>query len=85
MKNKKQSPNHSIGNLLLFPYLLSVAEPIPHPANIETPMDGNTFLSKHDMNMHFTYCDERYVVFNDYFLCDLFSELVIDVLFQNSL
>ncbi|XP_025105789.1 endothelial PAS domain-containing protein 1-like isoform X1 [Pomacea canaliculata] len=41
------------------PYLLSVGEPIPHPANIEIPMDGNTFLSKHDMNMHFTYCDER--------------------------
>nr|KAG5710681.1 hypothetical protein BaRGS_035083 [Batillaria attramentaria] len=32
---------------------------IPHPANIEIPMDGNTFLSKHDMDMHFTYCDDR--------------------------
>ncbi|KAL8559658.1 hypothetical protein ACOMHN_008369 [Nucella lapillus] len=41
------------------PYLMAIGEPIPHPANIEMPMDNKTFLSKHDMNMRFTYCDER--------------------------
>lgn len=46
-------------NVPTFPYLLSVAEAIPHPSNIEIPMDSNTFLSKHDMDMHFTYCDDR--------------------------
>lgn len=54
---KRTASNSSITPT--FPYLLSVAESIPHPANIEIPMDGNTFLSKHDMDMHFTYCDER--------------------------
>ncbi|XP_076464563.1 hypoxia-inducible factor 1-alpha-like isoform X2 [Babylonia areolata] len=47
---------HHMGS---FPYLLAVGEPIPHPANIEIPMDAHTFLSKHDMDMKFTYCDER--------------------------
>ena len=48
------------GASVFSPYLLAIGEPIPHPANIEIPMDNNTFLSKHDMNMRFTYCDERY-------------------------
>ncbi|XP_041352992.1 hypoxia-inducible factor 1-alpha-like isoform X2 [Gigantopelta aegis] len=43
----------------LWPYLLSVGEPIPHPSNIEAPLDSHTFLSKHNMDMTFTYCDER--------------------------
>ncbi|XP_059143272.1 hypoxia-inducible factor 1-alpha-like isoform X2 [Physella acuta] len=42
-----------------FPYLVAVAEPIPHPANIEIPLDSKTFLSKHSMDMHFIFCDER--------------------------
>ncbi|KAK7103826.1 hypoxia-inducible factor 1-alpha-like isoform X2 [Littorina saxatilis] len=47
------------GSSLFSPYLLAMGEPIPHPANIEIPLDNNTFLSKHDMNMRFTYCDDR--------------------------
>ncbi|CAL1541836.1 unnamed protein product [Lymnaea stagnalis] len=42
-----------------FPYLVAIAEPIPHPVNIEVPLDSKTFLSKHSMDMHFTFCDER--------------------------
>ena len=40
-------------------YLVAVGEPIPHPSDIEIPLDCNTFLSKHNMDMTFTYCDER--------------------------
>ncbi|KAL5007977.1 hypothetical protein ScPMuIL_013558 [Solemya velum] len=40
-------------------FLLAIAEPIPHPSNIESPLDSRTFLSRHSMDMKFTYCDER--------------------------
>ncbi|XP_030628205.1 hypoxia inducible factor 1 subunit alpha a [Chanos chanos] len=40
-------------------YLLLICEPIPHPANIEVPLDSKTFLSRHTLDMRFTYCDER--------------------------
>ncbi|XP_038074638.1 hypoxia-inducible factor 1-alpha-like [Patiria miniata] len=36
-----------------------IAMPIHHPANIEIPMDKQTFLSRHSMDMKFTYCDDR--------------------------
>lgn len=40
-------------------YLVGIAEPIPHPVNIEVPLDSKTFLSKHSMDMHFLICDDR--------------------------
>lgn len=43
------------------PYLVLVCDPIPHPSNIEAPLDTKTFLSRHTMDMKFTYCDERCV------------------------
>lgn len=43
----------------LVPYLVLICEPIPHPSNIEVPLDTKTFLSRHTMDMKFTYCDER--------------------------
>uniref|UniRef100_A0A8D0CF76 Hypoxia-inducible factor 3-alpha n=1 Tax=Salvator merianae TaxID=96440 RepID=A0A8D0CF76_SALMN len=39
--------------------LVLICEAIPHPANIEKPLDSGTFLSRHTMDMKFTYCDER--------------------------
>ncbi|CAM9690160.1 unnamed protein product [Lampetra fluviatilis] len=39
--------------------LVMTCEPIPHPSNIEVPLDSKTFLSRHSMDMRFTYCDER--------------------------
>ncbi|XP_026514569.1 hypoxia-inducible factor 3-alpha [Terrapene carolina triunguis] len=39
--------------------LVLICEAIPHPANIETPLDSSAFLSQHSMDMKFTYCDER--------------------------
>ena len=40
-------------------YLVLLGEPIPHPSNIEVMLDSKTFLSRHSMDMKFTYCDER--------------------------
>nr|WNN25257.1 hypoxia-inducible factor 1 [Leptochiton rugatus] len=42
-----------------FIYLLAIGEPIPHPSNIEFPLDSKTFLTRHSMDMKFTFCDER--------------------------
>lgn len=39
--------------------LIMMCEPIQHPSNIEVPLDCKTFLSRHSMDMKFTYCDER--------------------------
>ncbi|XP_067844891.1 endothelial PAS domain-containing protein 1b isoform X2 [Heptranchias perlo] len=39
--------------------LIMMCEPIQHPSNIDVPLDGKTFLSRHSMDMKFTYCDER--------------------------
>ncbi|CAH0594106.1 unnamed protein product [Chrysodeixis includens] len=38
--------------------LVAVGRPIPHPSNIEIPLDSKTFLSKHSLDMKFTYVDE---------------------------
>lgn len=40
--------------------VVMMCEPIPHPSNIDTPLDSKTFLSRHSMDMKFTYCDDRY-------------------------
>lgn len=39
--------------------LVLVGCPIPHPSNIEVPLGRQTFLSKHNLNMKFTYADDR--------------------------
>ncbi|MEQ2304350.1 Endothelial PAS domain-containing protein 1, partial [Ameca splendens] len=36
-----------------------MCEPIPHPSNIDAPLDSRTFLSRHSMDMKFTYCDDK--------------------------
>lgn len=41
--------------------LVIVGCPIPHPSNIEVPLGRHTFLSKHNLNMKFTYADERWI------------------------
>uniref|UniRef100_A0A8C4R4W9 PAS domain-containing protein n=1 Tax=Eptatretus burgeri TaxID=7764 RepID=A0A8C4R4W9_EPTBU len=46
-------------------FLVMICEPIPHPANIEVPLDSKTFLSRHNMDMKFTYCDESGLLDND--------------------
>ena len=40
-------------------FLVLIADPIPHPSNIELPLDGYTFLTKHSLDMKYTYVDEK--------------------------
>lgn len=47
---KKGMPSH---------FLVLIADPIPHPSNIELPLDGYTFLTKHSLDMKYTYVDEK--------------------------
>nr|ALS35219.1 hypoxia-inducible factor 2a [Phrynocephalus przewalskii] len=39
--------------------LILMCEPIQHPSNADIPLDSKTFLSRHSMDMKFTYCDDR--------------------------
>ncbi|ETN58582.1 hypothetical protein AND_009825 [Anopheles darlingi] len=39
--------------------LVSIARPLPHPANIEVPLGSSTFLSKHTLGMKFSYVDDK--------------------------
>lgn len=43
---------------------IGIARLIPHPSNIEVPLDSRTFLSKHSLNMKFSYVDDKYVRFS---------------------
>lgn len=38
---------------------IGIARLIPHPSNIEVPLDSRTFLSKHSLNMKFSYVDDK--------------------------
>uniref|UniRef100_A0A663EY64 Hypoxia inducible factor 3 subunit alpha n=1 Tax=Aquila chrysaetos chrysaetos TaxID=223781 RepID=A0A663EY64_AQUCH len=42
--------------------LVLICEAIPHPGAIETPLGSSTVLSRHSMDMKFTYCDDRWGV-----------------------
>ncbi|KAM3605982.1 uncharacterized protein V6R79_008475 [Siganus canaliculatus] len=55
-----------------------MCEPIPHPSNIDTPMDSRTFLSRHSMDMKFTYCDDRITELMGYTPEDLLGRSVYD-------
>ncbi|XP_069764729.1 hypoxia-inducible factor 3-alpha-like isoform X2 [Narcine bancroftii] len=56
--NKKTSGGCKFPELSLS-FLLMICEPIPDPANIEVLLDSKSFLSQHNMDMKFTYCDPR--------------------------
>ncbi|XP_031171946.1 endothelial PAS domain-containing protein 1b [Sander lucioperca] len=55
-----------------------MCEPIAHPSNIDTPLDSKTFLSRHSMDMKFTYCDERVTGLMGYTPEDLLGRSVYD-------
>jgi hypothetical protein len=42
-------------------HFVTIGSPIPHPVNIEAPLGTYTFLSKHSLDMKYTYADERCV------------------------
>ncbi|KAK6307317.1 hypothetical protein J4Q44_G00224650 [Coregonus suidteri] len=60
------------------PYLVLVCEPIPHPSNIEAPLDTKTFLSRHTLDMKFTFCDERITELMGYDPEDLLNRSVYE-------
>ncbi|KAF7662640.1 hypothetical protein LDENG_00231150 [Lucifuga dentata] len=60
------------------PYLVLICDPIPHPSNIEVPLDTKTFLSRHTMDMKFTYCDERITELMGYDPEDLLNRSVYE-------
>ncbi|XP_004867169.1 hypoxia-inducible factor 3-alpha isoform X2 [Heterocephalus glaber] len=39
--------------------LVLICEAIPHPGNLEPPLGRGAFLTRHSLDMKFTYCDER--------------------------
>ncbi|XP_074075308.1 hypoxia-inducible factor 3-alpha [Macrotis lagotis] len=39
--------------------LVLICEAIPHPSSLEPPLGRGAFLSRHSLDMKFTYCDER--------------------------
>lgn len=39
--------------------LVSICRPLPHPSNIEVPMGSDTFLTKHNLDMKFSYVDDK--------------------------
>ncbi|XP_023819367.1 endothelial PAS domain-containing protein 1 [Oryzias latipes] len=55
-----------------------MCEPIPHPSNIDTPLDSRTFLSRHSMDMKFTYCDDKVTELIGYAPEDLLGRSVYD-------
>ncbi|KAK4884081.1 hypothetical protein RN001_000352 [Aquatica leii] len=54
--------------------LVAVGQPIPHPSNIEAPLGKNTFLSKHSLDMKFTYADDIMMDFLGYNSDDLIGQ-----------
>uniref|UniRef100_A0A674DRE5 Hypoxia-inducible factor 1-alpha n=1 Tax=Salmo trutta TaxID=8032 RepID=A0A674DRE5_SALTR len=59
-------------------YLVLVCDPIPHPSNIKAPLDTKTFLSRHTLDMKFTYCDERITELMGYDPEDLLNRSVYE-------
>ncbi|KAL6102166.1 epas1 [Pungitius sinensis] len=55
-----------------------MCEPVAHPSNIDTPLDSKTFLSRHGMDMKFTYCDESVTQLMGYAPEDLLGRSVYD-------
>ncbi|KAG7324920.1 hypothetical protein KOW79_011236 [Hemibagrus wyckioides] len=58
--------------------LVVLCEPIPHPSSVETPIDGKTFMSRHSMDLKFTYCDESVRNLMGYTPEDLIGRSVYD-------
>nr|AAW69834.1 hypoxia-inducible factor 1 alpha [Gymnocypris przewalskii] len=59
-------------------YLVLICEPIPHPSNIEVPLDSKTSLSRHTLDMKFSYCDERITELMGYEPDDLLNKSVYE-------
>ncbi|XP_058465231.1 protein similar isoform X2 [Malaya genurostris] len=58
--------------------LVAVARPLPHPSNIEIPLDSGTFLSKHTLDMKFSYVDDKMHSLLGYSPSDLMGKLLYE-------
>ncbi|XP_058117384.1 protein similar [Anopheles ziemanni] len=58
--------------------LVSIARPLPHPANIEVPLDSSTFLTKHTLGMKFSYVDDKMLSLLGYGPSDLLGKSLYD-------
>lgn len=38
---------------------VGIGRPLPHPSNIDVPLDSRTFLTKHSLDMKFSYIDDK--------------------------
>ncbi|XP_053947447.1 protein similar isoform X1 [Anastrepha ludens] len=50
---------HLVVNMKGERVLIAIGRPIPHPSNIEIPLGSTTFLTKHSLDMKFTYVDDK--------------------------
>lgn len=57
-------------------WLVALAIPVPHPSNIEFPLDKQTFVSRHSLDMKFTYVDSKWVPASVYSLFPSFLQLL---------
>ncbi|XP_003799581.1 hypoxia-inducible factor 3-alpha isoform X2 [Otolemur garnettii] len=55
----KTSPTGSPNSEPPLQCLVLICEAIPHPGSLEPPLGQGAFLSRHSLDMKFTYCDER--------------------------
>ncbi|KAL4641822.1 hypoxia-inducible factor 1-alpha-like [Arapaima gigas] len=76
--DSRDQEGHCDDKQLPDPYLLLICEPIPHPSNIEFPLDSKTFLSRHNLDMKFSYCDERITELMGYNPEDLLNQSVYE-------
>ncbi|XP_049535596.1 protein similar-like isoform X2 [Anopheles darlingi] len=58
--------------------LVSIARPLPHPANIEVPLGSSTFLSKHTLGMKFSYVDDKMLSLLGYEPSDLLGKSMFE-------
>nr|XP_018916927.1 PREDICTED: protein similar isoform X1 [Bemisia tabaci] len=65
-KSDKDNDNSDKSDSPMSCCLIAIGEPIPHPSNIEIPLGSRTFLSKHSLDMKFTYADEKMADFLGY-------------------
>ncbi|CAD7083955.1 unnamed protein product [Hermetia illucens] len=58
--------------------LIGIGRPLPHPSNIEIPLGSATFLTKHSLDMKFTYVDDKMLSLLGYQPEDLLGKSLYD-------
>ncbi|XP_060799974.1 hypoxia inducible factor 1 subunit alpha, like [Neoarius graeffei] len=59
-------------------YMTLLCEPIPHPGCMEFPLDRSTFVTRHNMDLHFNQCDGRVTELVGYLPDDLIGRSAYD-------